>query len=420
MKHSLLSFIFLVLSAVGMPFAVLAQVTYVSRPGGGPWSSPATWTVTGGGPAVPTAASGNQRESNNIIVITSPVQLDTDYAIEGNDGLLTIKAGGSLIENAPGRRLNFGSQQGADQLRLVLNGTLQVTSLSFIKADAEINTSLRTSCNISVANQSTLNVNGTVTIEGNLIVRQGNPSIEGVGQLNISGCVLTNNNASLNGLFGPGLRVCVQGSPNTCDTEGLSCNTNVAQAITLDGCRPLPVELTGFAARSLGGTVQLRWSTASEVNSAKFLVERSADSRAFTAIASVAAAGQSQGPRTYTAQDERPLAGLSYYRLRQIDLDGSFSFSPVVSVQLARPGKQDISAYSTGSGLTIDLNTPAQCHALRILDGMGRVVYTEILPTGTSGSMQRVVPLATVGSGMYIVQVVTSQGIISHKFVLTQ
>lgn len=423
MKAYLLSFVLLLLFGFSASSPVQAQTTYVSRPGGGHWSDPDTWLTNGvaGVSAPAPSATTRQRESNNIIVINSPVTLDRDYTIEGTDGLLTVNRGGSLTEDVPGRRLDFGSQRGNDQLRLVLNGALQVTSLSFYKADAEINAPLRTSCNISLANQSTLEVNGSVTIEGNLIVRQGNPAIEGSGQLNISGCVLTNNNGSLNGLFGPNLSVCVQGTANACDTEGLSCNPNIAQYITIDGCRaPLPVELRSFTARNTGGTVQIVWTTASEKNSASFLVERAGESKEFVAVTSVAAAGSSQTLRSYSAIDQKPLAGNNYYRLKQIDKDGTFAYSPVVSVLMGGIDKQDLNAYGTSRRLNIEMNTAAVCQVLRIMDSMGRVVYTETMPAGTTGLMTREVPLNGTGSGVYIVQAVTNQGTISRKFMLAE
>ena len=423
MKSCLLSFVLFLLFGFSASSHVLAQTTYTSRPGGGAWSDPNTWLVSGavGAPSVPASSTIRQGESNNIIVITSPVRLDTDYTIGGDEGILTINAGGSLIEDAPGRRLSFGAQQSADRLRLVLNGTLQVTSLSFNKADAEINASLRTSCNISVENQSTLTVSDNVTIAGNLIVRQGNPSIEGAGQLNISCCVLSNNNGSLNGLFGPNLRVCVQGLANTCDTEGLSCNPRVAQAITIDGCRqPLPVELLSFTARGSNGVVELQWSTATERNSASFLVERSSGGYEFEPVTSVPAAGTSHGVRSYSARDQRPLTGISYYRLKQIDQDGSFSYSPVMSVQVAGIDKQNLSAYSSNGRLNVEMNTPAVCQTLRILDNMGRLVYTKELPAGTISNVLREVPLRGIGSGAYIVQAVTTQGTISRRFMVVE
>src|SRR5690606_33984511 len=80
---------------------------------------------------------------------------------------------------------------------------------------------------------------------------------------------------------------------------------------------PLPVELLLFTATPGAGQVDLAWSTASERNNAYFTVERSTDALHFSPLLQVAGAGNSQGLLHYTAADLAPLAGMSYYRLRQ-------------------------------------------------------------------------------------------------------
>jgi hypothetical protein len=94
----------------------------------------------------------------------------------------------------------------------------------------------------------------------------------------------------------------------------------------------LPIQLTSFTAVKKQSGVLLEWTTASENNSAKFEVERSADGRAFTRIATVTAAGESAQKLNYTAEDMNPVNSVNYYRLKLIDKDGSYRYSPVVSV----------------------------------------------------------------------------------------
>ncbi|RZK48042.1 MAG: hypothetical protein EOO59_17090, partial [Hymenobacter sp.] len=101
--------------------------------------------------------------------------------------------------------------------------------------------------------------------------------------------------------------------------------------------RPLPVVLTRFAAQAAGQAVAVSWATASEQHSAWFEVERSADGVAFAKIGRVAAAGTTSQGQQYQLSDRAPLPGTSYYRLRQIDLDGTAHYSPVATVQLAAP-----------------------------------------------------------------------------------
>jgi len=103
---------------------------------------------------------------------------------------------------------------------------------------------------------------------------------------------------------------------------------------------PLPVELTQFTGRWATGAVELNWATASEKNSDYFVVERSTGGDArFLAVGQVAAAGNASGPRAYKLRDAEAATQAVptlYYRLRQVDLDGHVSFSPVVSVAVGK------------------------------------------------------------------------------------
>ncbi|GAB2966741.1 hypothetical protein GCM10027048_41640 [Hymenobacter coalescens] len=406
-----------------------AQTIYTSRAAGGDWSASSTWDVSGDPSPnpVPTNRTGQNglEASNNVIIITSPVVLDVDYSVSGDNGKLTIQAGGSLTDGTSPNNLSFGELQGADVVRLDLDGTLDVYSLSFLKADADVSATaeLSTNCNLTLENQSDLTIaqGGTVAIDGNLVLRQGNPTISGTGLLSISGCVLTTNNGSLNGLFGPNLRVCVQGQANSCATEGLSCNTRVQEAIAIDACRtaPLPVELISFTARLLGKQVQLNWATALEKDADSFVVERSANGKEFEAVTTLRAAGNSTTRREYSYLDPAVRPGLTYYRLKQIDRDGTFTHSQVVTVQSGEVAQQ-LEAYGTLAGLTVEMRTSGAARAFRVMDSMGRVVHSEMLPEGATGLVTRQIPLRQRTSGVYIVQAITTDGTVSKKLFLQQ
>ncbi|MFD2720055.1 hypothetical protein ACFST9_15125 [Hymenobacter monticola] len=114
---------------------------------------------------------------------------------------------------------------------------------------------------------------------------------------------------------------------------------NVLGRLALPALAPLPVELTQFTAALAGpAAVRLAWATASEQNSQAFEVERSTDGASFAGIGTVAAAGNSSSARAYALLDANPPTHPStlYYRLRQVDADGTFSYSPVRTV--ARTG----------------------------------------------------------------------------------
>ena len=103
---------------------------------------------------------------------------------------------------------------------------------------------------------------------------------------------------------------------------------------------PLPVQLTDFTAQALGAGVSLAWHTASEVNSDHFDIERSLDGSTFAKLGAVAAHGTTSQAQAYAFRDAQLPGGAAvlYYRLRQVDLDGSAHFSPVRSVAVAAAG----------------------------------------------------------------------------------
>lgn len=94
----------------------------------------------------------------------------------------------------------------------------------------------------------------------------------------------------------------------------------------------LPVTLLQFTAKPANNGVLVNWTTAAEQNSIYFSVERSADGSNFTEIARVSAAGKSNRPISYQSFDANPLPGTSYYRLKQVDLDGKSMLSKVAVV----------------------------------------------------------------------------------------
>lgn len=104
---------------------------------------------------------------------------------------------------------------------------------------------------------------------------------------------------------------------------------------------PLPVELVAFAAERRGEAARLRWRTASERNNDYFGVEVSPDGRAFRQFARAAGQGTTTAPTDYELLDPALLgygAEVVYYRLRQVDRDGTTTYSPVAAVVAAAAG----------------------------------------------------------------------------------
>ena len=96
---------------------------------------------------------------------------------------------------------------------------------------------------------------------------------------------------------------------------------------------PLPVELINFGAKALEEEVKLFWSTASETNNDYFTIERSSDGRNFEAIAEIFGNGTTTTFSNYSFTDKNPERGLNYYRLKQTDFDGKFTYSDIKTVE---------------------------------------------------------------------------------------
>ena len=182
----------------------------------------------------------------------------------------------------------------------------------------------------------------------------------------------------------------------------------------LSGAAPLPVELITFSATRQGSAVQVAWATASEKNSAYFVVERSANGRTFDALARVNAQGTSTARVNYGTLDQAPLGGTSYYRLRQVDKDGTTAYSNVATVRFeGKVGVPSLVAYpnpATGSGFQLATSNLAPASGtVRVFDNVGRLVFTQSIAAGTAEAT--VQPAQSLASGMYFATWTTADGV---------
>jgi len=100
---------------------------------------------------------------------------------------------------------------------------------------------------------------------------------------------------------------------------------------------PLPIELLDLRAFVLNDKIKIEWTTSSEINNDYFVVEKSYDLATFFEIGKVKGADFSNSMLNYSLIDENPVEGLQYYRLKQVDFDGNYSYSYIVSVLYSKP-----------------------------------------------------------------------------------
>jgi hypothetical protein len=165
---------------------------------------------------------------------------------------------------------------------------------------------------------------------------------------------------------------------------------------------PLPVTLLDFTAQLAGRVVQLDWHTASEQNAARFEVERSLDATTFTRVGALPAAGTSSVAHAYAFTDAALPAGATtlYYRLRQVDVDGTSSYSPVRVVALA-PSAAGLALFPNPTTRLTTLTGTGAHASVQVLDALGRTVLT------ATADADGVAPLALpagLAPGVYVVR----------------
>ena len=184
-------------------------------------------------------------------------------------------------------------------------------------------------------------------------------------------------------------------------------------ALTSGNASPLPVSLTRFTAAAQEPGVRLAWATATEKNNDRFEVQRSADGAGFATIGTVRGQGSSVTPHAYAFVDAAPRPGLNYYRLRQVDFDGTASFSPVVSARGAAPAATAaLGIYPNPSAGTLRLRGLPATDApgrYRLLDLRGRV-------RGQGELAGPSLDVKGLPAGSYLLEVTTAQGVRRQRF----
>ncbi len=128
----------------------------------------------------------------------------------------------------------------------------------------------------------------------------------------------------------------------------------------------LPIELSRFDAQNTKGTNLLAWSTASEKNNEGFDIERSLDGTAFQKIGFVKGNGTTNQPQQYTYTDAL-VGAVTYYRLKQVDTDGKFEYSKVVSVESNGDGLRVYPTLVSDGVLTVQGGQSDDCIVTNLL-----------------------------------------------------
>ena len=178
-----------------------------------------------------------------------------------------------------------------------------------------------------------------------------------------------------------------------------------------------PVTLSNFQSKKVKNTVLLTWETKSEVNFSHFVLERSTDGKTFYGITKVNASKMSGGS-TYKHTDTPEAATVNYYRLKMVDVDGSFVYSKIISegFDASNTSLWVYPSIATQNKIDVVFNAVSADAQIRIFNIMGQLVATRNLQAGASAES---IDLGAYTEGSYFL-VLRDKGMIQSKKFIKQ
>jgi len=180
----------------------------------------------------------------------------------------------------------------------------------------------------------------------------------------------------------------------------------------------IPVELTSFTANVIDQTVVLNWSTATETNNHGFEIEKRT-SNDFRAIGFVNGAGTTTQPQDYTFVDANAEVGINYYRLKQVDLDGTYSYSDEIEVEFGAPSFYSLeqnypNPFNPSTKIIFNLAADSKV-TLRVFDVLGQKVTDLLSSQLDAGRHEIKFDASLFNSGVYFYRI-DAEGIDGSSF----
>ena len=206
-------------------------------------------------------------------------------------------------------------------------------------------------------------------------------------------------------------------------TLTLTGQTGTEYTLASNSADPLPVELRSFTAKIINNAVKLNWKTETEVDNYGFDIERTTDKSNWKAIGFVEGHGNSNSPKEYNFSDsDIGQSGKYYYRLNQIDTDGKFEYSDVVSVEVGAPGDYYLSQNYPNPfnpNTIIKYNIPQESFVtIKIYDVIGNEVQALVNSKQEAGVYEVNFNAGNLASGMYFYRMQTNDFVKLRKMLL--
>ncbi len=188
------------------------------------------------------------------------------------------------------------------------------------------------------------------------------------------------------------------------------------------GDTPTPVELTSFTAISNHGIVELNWETATEINNQGFEIERRTVSSEFRTVGFVEGAGTVTETRNYSYDDKTADQGINYYRLKQIDFDGTFAYSDEVEVDVTAPLSFDLAQNYPNPfnpSTSIQFSVPESGNVkLSVYNLVGEEVAVLVNGFNQAGTFEVTFDASNLSTGVYLYKLQSANSVQTKKMML--
>ncbi len=181
----------------------------------------------------------------------------------------------------------------------------------------------------------------------------------------------------------------------------------------------LPVEMLSFTGYNKNNTNILDWKTASETNSDYYIIERGNNGNSFESIGKVKGAGNSNTIMSYGYSDNNYSQGVNYYRLKQVDFDGNYTYSKTISISNLQISKSSISIYPVPCNQELNYELYSEGNSLTnitVTDVLGNVVIQEQIKT-KRGIAKSKLNIENLSEGVYFLRMENGTDQTQIKFI---
>ena len=170
---------------------------------------------------------------------------------------------------------------------------------------------------------------------------------------------------------------------------------------------PLPIELLNFNTHVTNNNyIKIDWQTAAEINNDFFSIERSKDGAKWENIKNIKGAGNSHSLLNYLSFDKSPYSGISYYRLKQTDFNGKYSYSNIISINVQDLTNNKIEIYPNPTTNKVSVKgSKAELEQIQLFNSLGRKVTISIT---RKEDTEATIDLSNLKNGMYYIKTKTT------------